>query len=907
MDGLKPVNSNAIRANNHIHSVIDNGNSANFIDIATLPFSGEDGDEKIVMALEEVLTGGKAEDKEKVCMALLASCQDNDLPESTRQHAKSFLLRFLEAIVGTVVSEEGLEPTHKDVDQLIEQSLKKLVDKKFQQINANVRNQELCEYCQRCDGPLEKKLLTEKIELIELQTKAHVKEIQHIYTYQTSPEHADNQLLDDIVDLAGAFGTKNIHNLGMAEAMCQFLFESTENITVKEEASSLLKLFSEGGIGGGLVEFLLTCANIDKRPKSALWLGKVCFGQFDYNSNDKKALQNSIKYLSLAVAQGYSDAINFVSNLAKLVDFIKTTELLREFLQETPIAGIDNRKLSADLEQRAKDIDFGKKYYAVCRDQNSRFSIDINWNIEQRVALARSYLKGARGVGFTKGYQNNPVFTAIIILESLSKLDDPRVLKAKETLDEWLNSPRNRLWLINQCGTELAGYQTECDASIAYKNLFEAHIGAFLQQVQQFNEQENKAKAQQLVYQLIDAAIALEHVNLWRDPTREVVCSSFYQLVLDSSAIDQVYKDELAIRHGLCKSKKDFSHDRVPNCLIDAANTPGRPNAAYQVGRIYFPFPNVDMNYYKIRYKRVMFEWSVSVPITNAEMARNIQQANHYFQKAADEGCSLLNGELNLLSDVIKEHVQLAASYLDRYKSDRNRKDREMAIDYYYKSTLAGDLDAKVQYQLLSDPDMKDKDTQFELGKLYLVDSKLVKQNVEEAQKRLESAAKNGHIGAAILVAQHYLPNTPHQAKFQPGFFENSRDKANEFLKIAVELSFKNGERDYAENGIRVYLNDIVDQLDPAGIEMIFDLSEEYEKMWFPNENEIKLANDLLNAAAGKGHEKAVKKKQKLLEKIDEQNLAAQKAERSIDWNFNFRGLQIINNNELDEKDDDLL
>jgi len=906
MDGLKPVNSNAIRSNNHIHSVVDNGNSANFIDIATLPFSGEDGDEKIVMALEEVLTGGKTEDKEKVCMALLASCQDNDLPESTRQHAKSFLLRFLEAIVGTVVSEEGIEPTHKDVDQLIEQSLKKLVDKKFQQINANVLNQELCEHSQRCEGLLDNKSFTEKIELIKLQTKAHVKEIQHIYTYQTSPEHADNQLLDDIVDLVGAFSLKNLNNLDMARAICQFLFESTENITVKEEASSLVKLFSEGDIGGGLVEFLLNCANIDKRPKSALWLGKHCLRQFEWNNNDKGALQKSIKYLSLAVAQGYTDAINFVSNLAKSVDCIETTELLREFLQETPIAGIDNRKLSADLEQRAKDLDFRKKYYAICRDQNSRFSIDINWNIEQRVALAGGYLKGERGVGFTKVYQNDPVLTAIIILESLSKLEDPRVLKAKKTLDEWLNSPQNRLWLINQCGTQLASYHTECDASIEYKKLFETGIGAFLQRVQQFNEQENKAKAQQLVYELIDAAIALEHVNRWGDRTREVVCSSFYQLVLDSSAIDQVYKDELAIRHGFCKSKKDFIHDRVPNCLIDAANTPGRPNAAYQVARIYFPYPNVDMNYYKIRYKRVMFD-CVSMPITNAEMARNIQQANHYFQKAADEGCSLLNGELNLLSDVIKEHVLLAASYLDRYKSDRNRKDLEMASDYYYKSTLAGDLDAKVQYQLLSDPDMKDRDTQFELGKLYLVDSKLVKQNVEEAQKRLESAAKNGHIGAAILVAQHYLPNTPHQPKFQPGFFENSRDKANEFLKIAVELSFKNGERDYAENGIRVYLNDIVDQLDPAGIEMIFDLSEYYEKLWFPNENEIKLAHDLLNAAAGKGHEKAMEKKQKLSEKIDEQNLAAQKAERSIDWNFNFRGLQSINNNELDEKDDDLL
>jgi len=66
------------------------------IDTATLPFTGGVSDEKIANALDEVLMQGNEQDEEKAYLALLTSCQNMELPESTRQVAKLFLLRFLE-------------------------------------------------------------------------------------------------------------------------------------------------------------------------------------------------------------------------------------------------------------------------------------------------------------------------------------------------------------------------------------------------------------------------------------------------------------------------------------------------------------------------------------------------------------------------------------------------------------------------------------------------------------------------------------------------------------------------------------------------------------------------------------------------------------------------------------------
>lgn len=888
----------AAQCNGQIINYSNIENIADPIDIATLPFVGDDAsDQRITNALEEILDNGSAQDKEKVCLALLTSCKNSTLPDLTRQEAKSFLLRFLNTILETDGPPENAEALHDDTDQQIDKSLNKLINKKLEQIATKRKDNEYLDpiIAKRClrEG-LEINMKRSRQENTE-QIKFQFKEIQQIYAYLVGSERVDDQLLNDAIfqSMTG--------NLPRAKLIWELLIESTENNAIKEEVQQVreLLLADLNNMTDQVLGFLINEANTNKQPWVACLLGVILFKNSycrdankietwklineRYSNNPKLVLQQAVFYLSLAATHDLANAIKVLNYLINSCTNPETMILLSEIIEEPPIAGTDNSKelfagLKEKVEQRKKEIEFR----AVCISQNSQFNIPINKTIQERIALANSWLtKNTRGFGLN----HNPVFMAIIILESLSKLDDPAALEAKNVMNAWLGNTNNRPWIIHQYGLLMNDYWINCEPLQEYCNQFEKHIDHLLQQVQFLTKKGDAKAAEQLIHQLIDVAIALEGrvrygYSKITSPAHICVYSHLYRLLLNSPNVDDAYKKELTDRNqqGEGQWQKIFTGGAIPTSIIDAANTPGRRYAAFQVARIYVPF------------SYGAFGTLVTRPIENAEMAKNIKEAHRYFQKAADEGCLFLKDEPQALADVIKKNTELAKSY-------QSQKDQKKAIWHYQMSGIAGDPEAHLHYLILSDPDMKDKDTQRELGQLYLYGSNIpfVKQDIKEAQKRLESAAYHGHMDAAILVVRHYSPDIPDQLKFQPGLLNNSNNKFIEFLEIAIKLGFK--QKAAGETGIPGYLKDIVDQLHPKAIEVIFNLSEKYANKWNPTEDEKQLASDLFKTAVAYNHPKALEKQNKLLEKEKKESLAVQEPKRSIDPDLTFSGPSNVNTN----------
>lgn len=129
-------------------------------------------------------------------------------------------------------------------------------------------------------------------------------------------------------------------------------------------------------------------------------------------------------------------------------------------------------------------------------------------------------------------------------------------------------------------------------------------------------------------------------------------------------------------------------------------------------------------------------------------------------------------------------------------------------------------------------------------------------------------------------------------------------------------LDKENKEKTY-ENEIPVYLKEIVEQLDPAAVEIIFFLSEQYRKQYekslFKNEDDLKLADDLLNFSAEKEHPQSMEKKFELLKQTmdkklasqieDEENKKKQENQSSFNFNSRFRTPEENSANKIEEDD----
>jgi len=559
--------------------------------------------------------------------------------------------------------------------------------------------------------------------------------------------------------------------------------------------------------------------------------------------------------------EGMLEVIDFILSYPTDINdrYIPCTPTGREYLISKGIGGpLTARKIQNGLPieyaiatRQAILAAFNKEFSSLGFYQLMHFKIGLSNSVEQRIANGKSLLVEDQR---TKGRENG-VFEGVLILEGLSQLDHPSAEEAKSILNTWLSNSKNRVYLITRCAAKVAAsefnkaksgpFQISCGRRES-EEILDKQIDILLQDIQ---TRTNKAAANVLVTQLIDLLIALEFLgeNDKNLPHMNELCSTIYQRLLDSPAIDQTFKYDIR-DHKMRSDNNKGIHQRLTSMPITNDRSHG----------IFFPY-RCD-KHYENHY------------IYNYSEARHIQESIHFLQKVIDQGCSLLADELERLKKIVNNTFERAnkcvieaSSFWTTTPYTVNR-----AIELYEQAETAGHPEAKLQRLKFLSAEKKDTAVQFELGKMYLDsanalflngDNLQAQEMVLMAQKELESAASHGMVEAAVLVAQHYSTLTPHQPKFKSTqLFKNSDDKAMEFMDRAVRSGFENAKEMIYENELPTYLKKIVEQIDPTALEIIFNLSEKVENKLLGTEDDRKLSNVLLKAAVEKGNSNAVKK-----------------------------------------------
>ena len=853
-------------------------------EIAALPFPCGDFGEYanfIVNALNEVLKNAKTKDLQnrdidpkdgmrKIRLALLKSCQNNELPKATRELSKEFLARFSRVAFPITYVREIPIADIDNIDQYLVNYLKRSLLCILQSYHST-------------KSPF------------EVKKESQLEEVRAIYSYlKSNVEQIDDQLLDDAIEYfmnyeAEPFGRE----FGATKLIFQMLIDLIDTPSfISKEAQSLLTLISSCKtynyslyLTTDVLDCLVNTASSGTRPKTAYWLGKMyqqhCSGKTNFctlngkhywsdNESINKSDVKAVQYFSLAAIQGHAAAVDALKDLAKQSHCRKALAMLSDIVDMGQIAGLNDKKLAIQLIENV----FQLKVW-----ENAGIRL---FHVEEIFTKGKLFLsqlcEGRRSDG-------------VEILELLSELDHhPLAMEAKQILTNWLNDHKDQMiCLIQQSGIKASKIYMDDEEFEKRKHKCSVQINSVLQQVQTCKSRGETEAARQLIHQLIDAVIYMEISEAsW---PMKALCSHFYQLLTDSPAMDDTYKYELTIRQ-LISQRKIFIAERdifeiseeeisiterdpleiIPNesevlaCLISAADIKGRPNAAYQLGKALSPARS----------------WP---DVVDKNSANDTKKSIGYFQKALNEGCVLLTKEL----DHLYGKVQLAAKLGDNSMTLHDNRSvfryndhthLEEALKFYQSAGIAGHHEANFKYLTLSISERKQvSEAQFELGKLYLTgaNTPFPKQDFAEAQKLLESAAKSGYVKAAVLVAQHYWSHTPHQPKFKSADFipKDSRKIALEFLDMAVKIGFEDGEAQIVENKIPDYLNEIVKQLDPTAIEMVFSLSDQYRNSFFKTEDDVKLANILLTIAEQELAQELAIKLQRKMDDLEKQEKAA--------------------------------
>lgn len=558
--------------------------------------------------------------------------------------------------------------------------------------------------------------------------------------------------------------------------------------------------------------------------------------------------------------QGMSAIINIIPNSPKLLNFpalindeyVPYTPAGREHLVSLGTGGpltaqqIKNG-LAIECALANKAILFNEKFDDLRRKQLLKFKIPIHHTFQQRVKFGKSLLSkqahhGDFGVTDLPGVH----FQGMLILEALSELDHPFAENAKSILTKWLGESNNRIQIIIQCAMEFNravsddGIENDPYTSKStIKKTVAKQVAILTKDIQTYANYKNSEEF--LVVQLIEVALAFEFLGIYYSEWRELnqFCSDFYRLLLDSSAIDDSYKADIEAHKNLSDNNMTMTKLEIKREII-AINDHSR--------HIFFP--------YKLELPPIIFD---------VNEAKHIQKSIKFFQKVIHHGCLLLKTELSDLESIVKNTFKKAGNCAREARQfwGNDQEKVSEAIHLYECAENAGHPEAKVERLTLLVNERSDKAAQFERAKFYL--HRLTKHSAvlifnssekdkEEmlllAKEELETAANNGFVEAATLLAQHYSTFTLHQPKFKPSNpFKDANVQAIEFLDMAVRSGFEEGQAQIAQNKIPDYLQEIVKQLGPSAMRMIFSLSEDYENSFFKTEYNVNLANVLFKIA----------------------------------------------------------
>ena len=546
--------------------------------------------------------------------------------------------------------------------------------------------------------------------------------------------------------------------------------------------------------------------------------------------------------------------LNTIFNYPALIkdEYVPYTPAGREYLISVGIGGPltaqrirNGLTIECALANRA--ILFNEEFNDLCRKQYLKFNIPIHRTFQQRVKFAVSLLtQHAYHGDFEVTDLPGVHFQGMLILDALSELGHESAEKTKSILTKWLGESNNRIQIIIQCAIEftraVSHDGTENDPYISkstIKNIVTKQVAALTKEIQTYANY--KASAETLVMQLIEVVLGFEFLGIHYTEWREMnpFCSDLYQLLLDSSAIDDIYKADIKAHKNLSDNNMAMTKLEIQSEIIAINN---------HSQHIFFP--------YKLELSPIIFDLNE---------AKYIQKSINFFQNVIQHGCPLLKTELSQLESIVKNTFKEAGNVArEAHQFWGNDQEKvSQAIHLYECAENAGNPKAKVERLTLLATEKNDKAAQFELAKFYLdrltnrsavlvfTSSEKAKEEMTLlAKEALETAADNGFVEAAILLAQHYSTFTPHRPKFKSSNpFKDANVKAMEFLNMAIRSGFEEGQAQIAQNKVPDYLQKIVKQLGPSAMKMIFSLSEDYDNSLFKTEYNVNLANVLFKIA----------------------------------------------------------
>ena len=304
------------------------------------------------------------------------------------------------------------------------------------------------------------------------------------------------------------------------------------------------------------------------------------FNLFLFYASQVLKENNKVSELS---TQGMAAVLNTIFNYPALIkdEYVPYTPAGREYLISLGIGGPltaqrirNGLTIECALANRA--ILFNEEFNDLCRKQYLKFNIPIHRTFQQRVKFAVSLLtQHAYHGDFEVTDLPGVHFQGMLILDALSELGHESAEKTKSILTKWLGESNNRIQIIIQCAIEftraVSHDGTENDPYISkstIKNIVTKQVAALTKEIQTYANY--KASAETLVMQLIEVVLGFEflgiHYTEWREMNQ--FCSDLYQLLLDSSAIDDIYKADIKAHKNLSDNNMAMTKLEIQSEII---------------------------------------------------------------------------------------------------------------------------------------------------------------------------------------------------------------------------------------------------------------------------------------------------------------------------------------------------
>lgn len=400
------------------------------VEVACFPFFEDacDGYTQLISdALDKVLMDGTNEDSEKVCIALLQSCQNDTLPESIRSIPKQFLFKFLEKMGLTSQASLPCFTRSSDSNQIVVHGLREL-------LHQNIRGTESDIEMEKSKSQANPKYEKITIGINSLPDSAREK-IMLIYEYlQKNDERIDELLLSDargFLISSDSWTCPIKYPFEMANIICGILSEANSTHPDVQVLQEILSQTPDEISQYDMKTYLMNAAKNYGCPIAATWCGQASYwggAHVEWNRVRANDQMDRVIYISKAALQGHPAAIELL-NIEATSNFLGHIEPLNDIYH--PDARVTFWAWVEQVNVITEKIIRGINYVASALPVFSKqmeLGIELHATFEERMEI---------GVDLLKSNLNFEKFSGARILQDLAQLvDHPLAREAQQVFDK---------------------------------------------------------------------------------------------------------------------------------------------------------------------------------------------------------------------------------------------------------------------------------------------------------------------------------------------------------------------------------------------------------------------------------------------------------------------------------------